>query len=169
MHGGQERISETFEGLEENSPCVAFFDEIDSLIPSRKNNLSYHYASEVNELLVQLDRASERGILVIGATNLVESLDKAAIRPGRFDRHIFVGPPDLEARTEAFKIKIEQYPHEKINYLSLAEDSECFSFADIELVVTSAIRKAHSKNTKLSQGLIFEQLIKTTPSIQVLQ
>ena len=165
VHGGQELIQETFESLEENAPCVAFFDEIDSLLPSRRNNLSYHYASEVNEFLIQLDKASERGILIIGATNFISSLDEAAKRPGRFDRHFFVGPPDLEARTEAFKIKVEQFPHEKINSLSLAEDTNMYTFADIESVVNAAIRKAHNKNTKLTQGFLFEFVLKSKPAL----
>jgi transitional endoplasmic reticulum ATPase len=165
VHGGQERILETFENLKKNTPCVVFFDEIDGILPSRRNNLNHHYSAEVNEFLIHFDRAAEKGILIIGATNFIDSLDEAAIRPGRFDKHYFVGPPDLEARNEAFKIKSDLYPHEKINYLSLAEDTEWYSFADIEVVVSSALRKAKQKDVKLSQGLIYEQILKTKPSL----
>ncbi len=93
-------------------------------------------------------------------------MDEAAKRPGRFDRHFFVGPPDLEARTEAFRIKVEKFPHEKINYLSLAEDSELYTFADIELIVSAAIRKARKNNGKITQGLLFEMLMKKPSSLK---
>ena len=104
IHGSQLRISELFERAEQMAPTLLFIDELDALLPRRDQNIFQGYKSEVNEFLVHLDNAGKRGILVIGATNFPNDVDAAALRPGRLDKKIFVGPPDLEARAEAFRV-----------------------------------------------------------------
>lgn len=165
IHGTQLSIAEAFHNLEETASCIAFFDELEAMIPSREQGLYHSYTTEVNEFLVQLNNCAEKGILVIGATNYKKNIDESALRPGRFDKKIFIGPPDLEARAEAFRIKVEPHPHEKINYLSLAEDTEMYSFSDIESIVSTAIRKSIRKNVKITQGLVYEQVLNSKPSL----
>lgn len=167
IHGSQLKIAETFEMLAENAPCLAFFDELEALIPSREKGLYHSYTTEVNEFLVQLNNCAEKGILVIGATNYLHNIDEAALRAGRFDKKIYIGPPDLEARAEAFRIKVAAQPHEKINYLSLAEDTEMYSFSDIENLVNTAARKAIRNRVRLSQGLLYEQILCGKPSLKI--
>ena len=91
-----------FNRAEENMPAVILIDEVDSIIPARK------YASEqaiqlTNEILQQIDGIKENeGIIVVGATNRPEALDPAMLRPGRFDKMIFVRPPNEKERAEMF-------------------------------------------------------------------
>jgi len=80
--------------------------------------------------------------LVIAATNLIESIDPAILRPGRFDRKIFIGPPDLEARLEMLRLHMADRPKEKMIWLTLAEKCEFYTSAEIENVVNEAARLA---------------------------
>lgn len=98
VHGTQGKIGETFRQAADEGPTLLFFDEIDAFIPHRGQGLDQHYSSEVNEFLAQMNECAERQILVIGATNYLSRVDVAVRRPGRFDKKIYVGPPDLEAR-----------------------------------------------------------------------
>ena len=113
VHGTQLEIKKVFEEAETKKPSILFLDEIEALVPNRNSSdVSYHYKAEVDEFLTQLDQCHKRGILVVGATNFIKNIDNAILRPGRFDKKIFVGPPDLEARIEAFKIFMEGRPQE---------------------------------------------------------
>ena len=69
----------------------------------------------MNEFLTQLDNCHKRGILVVGTTNYIKNIDPAVLRPGRFDKKIFIGPPDLEARVDAFRIHMEGRPRRTLN------------------------------------------------------
>jgi transitional endoplasmic reticulum ATPase len=81
-----------------------FFDEFDAFAPNREDDsTSYHYRSEVNEFLTQLNECHKRKILIIGATNKPKLIDTAVLRPGRLDIKIFIPPPDFEARIDVFK------------------------------------------------------------------
>ena len=84
---------------------MLFFDELDAMVPKRGGDtVGHHYASEVNEFLVQLNECGKNGILVVGATNLIDRIDQAVLRPGRIDKKFYVAPPDYEARVELLKI-----------------------------------------------------------------
>ena len=89
-----------------------------------------------------MNECATRRILVIGATNYLNRVDVAVRRPGRFDKKIYVGPPDLEARIEAVKLYMRERPQEEIDLFSLLEDKQWYSFADLELVVNQAARDA---------------------------
>ena len=95
----------------------------------------------INQFLQELDglESNNDGVLVLGATNTPWHLDSAFRRPGRFDRIIFVPPPDLEARATIFRLKLEGKPVEAIDYSSLAKKTTEFSGADIEAVIDIAI------------------------------
>ena len=104
VHGGQKLIKALFDKATTSAPAMIFFDEFDALVPARDGRVGHHYEAEVNELLTQLNECADRRILVVAATNRAEKVDPAVLRPGRFDRHFYVGPPDLEARVELFRL-----------------------------------------------------------------
>ena len=104
VHGSQLAVRKLFDRARENAPTMLFFDEFDALVPSRDGVTHEHYAQAVNEFLVQLNECHSQRLFVVAATNLVEKIDPAVLRPGRMDKHIYVGPPDLEARVELFRL-----------------------------------------------------------------
>jgi transitional endoplasmic reticulum ATPase len=143
VHGGQERIRALFDSAKERAPAVIFLDELDAMLPNRGSyDVSHHYKSEVNEFLVQLNECSKDHILIIGATNLIEAIDPAALRPGRFDRKVFIGPPDLEARLEMLKHHMADRPQDELDWLDLAEQCEFYTSAEIANVVNESARIA---------------------------
>ncbi|AIZ41126.1 ATP-binding protein [Cellulophaga baltica] len=140
--GSSERnLHEIFETARENTPCVIFIDEIDALGANRNDMNKNSGRTVINQFLAELDGidADNDGILVIGATNAPWYLDPAFRRPGRFDRIIFVSPPDTEAREEIFTIQLKDKPIETIDYSSLAKVTKEFSGADIKATIDVAI------------------------------
>jgi transitional endoplasmic reticulum ATPase len=166
VHGSQLEIKRIFEDAEKNRPTLIFFDEIEALVPNRSHaDVSYHYKAEVNEFLSQLDNCHKKGILVVGATNLIRNIDPAILRPGRFDKKIFVGTPDLEARIEAFKIHMKDRPQEDIKWLFLAEMTENYTYAEIEHIVNEAGRIAISKKSLITTNIIGSIIANSKPSL----
>jgi len=166
VHGTQEKIGSTFHEAEENAPSVIFFDELDAFIPNRGEGLFHAYSSEVNEFLVQLNECSKRGILVIGATNYLSRVDAAVRRPGRFDKKIYVGPPDLDARIEAVKNYMKGRPAEKMDHYAILASRELYSYADLELVVNEAARLALNKREPISADHLHAAFERIPPSIK---
>ncbi len=143
VHGTQGLIGKIFETALENAPTMMFFDELDGFVPSRKDTtVGHHYRAEVNEFLTQLDNSAERGLLIIGATNYLENIDEAILRPGRFDKRIYIGPPDIEAREELLRQYMEERPADVIDYVALAQQSNGLTPAELRLVVDEAARNA---------------------------
>jgi transitional endoplasmic reticulum ATPase len=166
VHGTQIEIKKIFEESISNSPTLLFIDEIEALVPSRKNSdVSFHYKSEVNEFLTQLDQCGKKGVFVVGATNFISNIDSAILRPGRFDKKIFIGPPDLEARVEAFKIHIEGRPVENIQWVFLAEMAENYTFAEIEHVVNEAARQAIKLKSPINTNILGKVISENKPSL----
>ncbi|MEI6821397.1 MAG: ATP-binding protein [Bacteroidota bacterium] len=164
VHGTQSMISDLFNNARENAPTVMFFDEIEALVPNRSgNDLSHSYSSEVNEFLVQLNDCSKRKILVLGATNLPNKIDAAILRPGRLDKKIFVGPPDLEARAEALKLYLHERPQDNINILFLAEETEYYTYSELEQIVNDAARVALNKKMNIKTDEIFKIISEYKP------
>ncbi len=143
VHGSQGMIAQLFKEALEKAPIILFFDEIDAMIPTRSGSgVGHSYGTEVNEFLVQLNDCGKRGILAIGATNMLSKVDPAARRPGRFDKQVLVGPPDVEARVEALRLHMNGRPQDAIDWVALAEGMANYSFAELELVVNEAARIA---------------------------
>jgi transitional endoplasmic reticulum ATPase len=166
VHGGQKLIGEMFLQAEENSPSILFVDELDALVPSREgDDVGHHYRAEVNEFLVQLNECSKKGILVIGATNFVSSIDKAVQRPGRIDKKIFIGPPDFEARNELLQIFLKDRPLGKIDWIKLAEETEIYTCAEIEELANEAARIALSTRRNIETQDIVDAKKIVTPSL----
>lgn len=130
-----------FEVARRNTPCVLFFDEIDALGANRTDMKKSAGRHLINQFLQELDGVENNndGVLVLGATNAPWHLDAAFRRPGRFDRIIFVPPPDETAREAIFKLKLKDKPTERIDYRNLAKKTKAYSGADIEAVIDVAI------------------------------
>ncbi len=141
--GQSERnLADVFEVAREHTPCVLFFDEVDALGASRHQMINQAGKNVINQFLSEMDGISSdnEGLLIVGATNTPWALDTAFRRPGRFDRIIFVPPPDNEARAAIFELALREKPlAEGINYAKLAKSTDLFSGADIYSVVDRAI------------------------------
>lgn len=137
----EKNLHEVFEYARKNKPCVLFFDEIDALGASRNDMKHSGNKVLINQFLQELDGVDtdNEGILVLGATNAPWQLDNAFRRPGRFDRIIFVPPPDEEAKESILKIKLKNKPVNAIDYKKIAKNLTDFSGADIEAVIDIAI------------------------------
>ncbi len=139
----EKNLHEIFETARRNTPCVLFFDEIDALGASRSDMKQSGGRHLINQFLQELDgiEGNNDGILIMGATNTPWHLDAAFRRPGRFDRIIFVPPPDQEARENIFKLKLNGKPVESIDYQSLANKTPDYSGADIEALIDITIEE----------------------------
>ncbi len=140
--GQSERnLHDIFETARSNTPCVLFFDEVDALAASRTDMRQSAGRQIINQFLSELDGigAGNEGVLVLAATNAPWHLDSAFRRPGRFDRILFVPPPDAAARIAIFRIVLQGKPLEDIDYEKLAKVSEGFSGADIKAVAEEAV------------------------------
>ena len=139
--GESERnLSLLFEKARASRPSVLFFDELDALAFSRSKADSDHTRRLVNEFLSQLDGlgGSNDQVLVLAATNMPWDVDSAMKRPGRFDRQVFVPPPDAEARSEMFRVKLHGVPAGPLDFEALGQKSASFSGADIDGVIDLA-------------------------------
>lgn len=168
IHGSVENIGKVFEMAKQNSPAIIFFDEISGLVPDRQKlqDSSSHKEEEINEFLVQLNDAADNNILVVGATNFINRIDQAILRPGRMDKKIHVPPPDKEARRELFKLGLSGRPHEKdVDLDKLSELTEGYSSADIiEGIVEGAARAAaNSDKQSIDQELLEREVGKLKP------
>lgn len=141
----EKSIKEIFRKAKVASPCILFFDEIDSLTTKRSN--SSDSTSGVNnrilsQLLIEMDGINSKNeIIIIGATNRPDMIDNALLRPGRFDRLLYVKLPDLETRTEIFKIYSKKSKGVVLSdgdYKELGEMSDGYSGAEIESICREA-------------------------------
>ena len=130
-----------FQKARSRKPCVLFFDEVDALGASRSDMRHSAGRNAINQFLSELDgiEYDNEGVLTLAATNAPWHLDTAFRRPGRFDRIIFVPPPDQEARAIILEIKLKGKPIGDINYEKLAKKTADFSGADLEAVIDIAI------------------------------
>lgn len=138
------RLREIFKEARENAPCIIFIDEIDALAPSREETFGDVEKRVVAQLLALMDGMVERGqVVVIGATNRPELLDMALRRPGRFDREVEIGVPDLRARLEILSIHTRGMPlASDVNLEKLAEELHGYTGADIRALCQEAALKA---------------------------
>jgi transitional endoplasmic reticulum ATPase len=145
---------------------MIFLDEFDALAPSRAGGSGHHYEAEVNELLTQLNECAARRILVVAATNRPEKIDPAVLRPGRFDKQFFVGPPDLEARVELLRLCLADRPAVGVDYLRLGRLSERYTPAEIRAVVDDAARVALTRGNEISHADVLQALAARPPLLR---
>jgi SpoVK/Ycf46/Vps4 family AAA+-type ATPase len=171
--GSSERnLAAVFEKARSGAPSVLFFDELDALAFSRSKAASDHTRTLVNEFLSQLDGMAGRNerVLILAATNMPWDVDEAMKRPGRFDRQVFVPPPDASARAVMFREKLRDVPSDGIDAGALAARAVHFSGADIDGVIDRAkdavlerILESGTERT-LGQPDLLEALSRTEPS-----
>lgn len=140
--GQSERnLSELFQQARYNKPCVLFFDEVDALGGRRSDMNSGSARQLINQFLSEMDGVdkSNDGVLVLAATNAPWHIDPAFRRPGRFDRILFVPPPDAEARAGILRIHLENKPQEAIDFNQIAKKIDNFSGADVKAIIDQAI------------------------------
>lgn len=143
------KLHDVFDYARNAEPCVLFFDEIDA-IASRRN--IYGSNIMVNQLLTEMDGivGTEKGILIIGATNMPWSLDPALLRGGRFTQQVYIRPPDLESRVEMFAIYLKRHAElsPAVNVRELASLTGYYSAADIKTIVDRAAIYAMESSAK---------------------
>jgi len=167
----EKNLHEVFEEARKSQPCVIFFDEIDALATT--NPMKYTKDKPIiNQFLSELDdlKYSNDEILVLATTNAPWHLDPAFRRLGRFDRIIFVEPPDLDARVSIFTVLLKDKPISEIDYKSLANKTKYFSGADIKIVVDLAIEEKLKEAIKkgspelITTASLLTAIKKVTPS-----
>ena len=168
---GASRVRKLFEKAQKVSPCIVFIDEIDA-IGSRRTNASgadTENNQTLNQLLVEMDGFETDGqVIVIAATNRPEMLDEALLRPGRFDRTITIGLPDIKDREEILKIHSKNKKvAEDVNLKSIAEDTAGFSGAELENILNeAAILAASKKHDEIENSDIEEAVKKVTVGLE---
>lgn len=146
----EKNLHELFETARANTPCVLFIDEVDALGASRTDMRHSNSRHLINQFLSELDGIDQAndGVLVLAATNTPWHLDAAFRRPGRFDRIIFVPPPDEHARASILDILLKGKPAEQIDAKKVARKADKFSGADLKSVIDIAVE------SKLQEALI---------------
>jgi transitional endoplasmic reticulum ATPase len=137
----EKNLHAVFDQARRNKPCVLFFDEVDALGASR-GDMRHHAGRQlINQFLSEMDgvKTSNEGVLILAATNAPWHLDSAFRRPGRFDRILFVPPPDAPARAAILRLQCHGKPVEDIDYDHLSKKTGDFSGADLKAVVDVAI------------------------------
>ena len=155
-----------FEEAKKNSPCIVFIDEIDAVARRRGTGLGGSHDEReqtLNQLLVEMDGFGvNEGIIVMAATNRVDVLDPAILRPGRFDRKVSVGRPDVKGREEILKVHAANKPlGDDVDLEEIARTTAGFSGADLEnLLNEAAIAAAKADRPFLTQADIKNAFIK---------
>ena len=148
---GASRVRDLFEQAKKNAPCIVFIDEIDAVGRKRGAGLGGGHDEReqtLNQLLVEMDGFAENsGIIILAATNRPDVLDPALLRPGRFDRQIVIGIPDIVGREEIFKVHSRNKPLDKgVDPVVLARRTPGFTPADIENMLNEAALLAARRN-----------------------
>ena len=158
---GAKRVRDVFEMAKQNQPCIVFIDEIDAIGKKRSNNgfaANDEREQTINQLLVEMDGfENETGIVVIGATNRIDILDEALLRPGRFDRKIQVSLPDVHGREEILKVHCKDKTLRKdVELKNIAKQTMGFTGADLaNLMNECAIRSVRDGN----EGIITPDIV----------
>ncbi len=168
---GASRVRKLFEKAQKVSPCIVFIDEIDAIGARRSSNSGADTENNqtLNQLLVEMDGFETDGsVIVIAATNRPEMLDEALLRPGRFDRTITIGLPDITDREEILKIHSKNKKVSKdVNLKSIAEDTAGFSGAELENILNeAAILAASKKHEEINNDDIEEAVKKVTVGLE---
>ena len=156
---GARRVRDLFKAAKAKAPCVIFIDEIDSVGGKRTSSTLHPYANQtINQLLSEMDGfISNEGVIVLGATNRSEDLDKALLRPGRFDTKVQVSNPDVKGRKEILQLYLNKIKHDNsVNVETLAARTTGFSGADLENLVNIAAIKAAIEGLEAASMAEFE-------------
>ncbi|MCD7995568.1 MAG: ATP-dependent zinc metalloprotease FtsH [Clostridia bacterium] len=163
---GASRVRDLFEEAKKNSPCIVFIDEIDAVARRRGTGMGGGHDEReqtLNQLLVEMDGFGvNEGIIVMAATNRVDILDPAILRPGRFDRKVAVGCPDVKGREEILKVHSKEKPlSEDVDLHRVAQTTSGFTGADLEnLMNEAAIISARENRRFIKQSDIDRAFVK---------
>ena len=163
---GASRVRDLFEEAKKNAPCIIFIDEIDAVARRRGTGMGGGHDEReqtLNQLLVEMDGFGvNEGIIVMAATNRVDILDPAILRPGRFDRKVIVGRPDIKGREEILKVHAKGKPlSEEIDLQQIAQTTAGFTGADLEnLLNEAAIIAAKENRAYITQNDIKKSFVK---------
>lgn len=168
---GASRVRKLFDKARKLSPCIVFIDEIDAIGSRRTSNSGAETENNqtLNQLLVEMDGfSSEETIIVLAATNRPEMLDKALLRPGRFDRQITIPTPDLKGRLEILRIhSAEKKLSDSVNLESIAEDTAGFTGAELANILNeAAIIATIRKHEEIENSDIEEAVKKVTVGLE---
>ncbi len=157
---GAARVRQLFEIARENAPCIIFIDEIDALAHKRHPHDPAWSAQTVNQLLTEmdgLDASKNAGIVVIGASNRIQAIEPAMLRPGRLDRHIKLDIPTISEREEVLQMYLKKIKVDpKVQVLTLAKNTTGFSNADLANLVNEAAILATKSNKKFIETEDFD-------------
>ena len=163
---GASRVRDLFEQAKKQSPAIVFIDEIDAVGRQRGTGLGGGHDEReqtLNQLLVEMDGfAANEGVVVLAATNRVDILDPALLRPGRFDRQVYVGLPDIKGREEILKVHARNKPlAEDVDLAEIARGTAGFTGADLENLLNEAALLSGRRNEPvIRQKTIQESIIK---------
>ena len=163
---GASRVRDMFEEAKKNAPCIIFIDEIDAVARRRGTGMGGGHGEReqtLNQMLVEMDGFGvNEGIIVMAATNRIDILDPAILRPGRFDRKIVVGRPDVQGRLEILQVHAAKKPlGDDVDLEKLARTSAGFTGADLENVLNeAAIGAARKKSKYITNADVEEAFIK---------
>ena len=163
---GASRVRDMFEEAKKNAPCIIFIDEIDAVARRRGTGMGGGHDEReqtLNQMLVEMDGFGvNEGIIVMAATNRIDILDPAILRPGRFDRKIVVGRPDVQGRLEILEVHAAKKPlGDDVDLEKLARTSAGFTGADLENVLNeAAIGAARKKSKYITNADVEEAFIK---------
>ncbi len=169
VNASQENIKNLFDEAKQNAPSIIFIDELDALVPNRDtSNISHMNTSAVNEFLAQMNNCGDDGIFIVGATNRPNAIDPAILRSGRLDKHIYLPPPDFEARKLMFELYLKKRPTEiGLNYDELAKATENYVSSDIKFLCDEASRKALKDNLRITKLIVLETVKNNKPSVSL--
>jgi transitional endoplasmic reticulum ATPase len=150
----EKNLHEIFELARRNAPCVLFFDEVDAMGASRSDLKQSAMRHVINQFLSEMDgvNADNEGVLILAATNAPWSVDPAFRRPGRFDRIIFVEPPDTKAREEILQSLMKEKPAGEVDFQKLAKATDKYSGADLKAVIDIAVE--NKLRESMAKGVI---------------
>lgn len=163
---GASRVRDLFEDAKKNAPCIVFIDEIDAVARRRGTGMGGGHDEReqtLNQMLVEMDGFGvNEGIIVMAATNRVDILDPAIMRPGRFDRKVVVGRPDVGGREEILGVHAKKKPlAEDVDLKQIAQTTAGFTGADLEnLMNEAAIRAAGENREYITQDDIIKSFVK---------
>ncbi len=163
---GASRVRDLFEEAKKNAPCIVFIDEIDAVARRRGAGMGGGHDEReqtLNQMLVEMDGFGvNAGIIVMAATNRVDILDPAILRPGRFDRKVVVGRPDVKGRQEILEVHVKGKPiADDVNLETIAQTTAGFTGADLEnLMNEAAIYAARNNAPYISQADIEKAFVK---------